>query len=84
MEEPPAPPDQVYCLLHRHGFPDRYPVQVRPDMPVVRARVVAERAGARLLCDRAHDGEHEWPDGEPATPVPEGDTRTVPQRTASA
>jgi hypothetical protein len=60
----PAAPDTVYCLLHRHRHPDRFPVQVRPEMTFVRARVVAERDGARLLCGTVHDGAHRWPDGE--------------------
>ena len=62
--ETPVAPDIVYCLLHRHLYPDRFPAQVRPGMPVVRPRVIAERDGARLLCGHAHAGAHRWPDGE--------------------
>jgi hypothetical protein len=57
-------PAIVYCLLHRHLHPDRFPVQLRADMAILRPRVVAEREGARLLCRGEHPGAHLWPDGE--------------------
>ena len=73
--EKSAATDAVYCLLHRHLYPDRFPAQVRPDMPVARPRIVAERDGARLLCGNAHAGAHRWPDGEQVNDGSDGGDR---------
>jgi hypothetical protein len=55
-----------YCLFHRRVLPDRFPVQPRPDMAVLRPSVVALRPGERLLCGREHGGPHLWPNGDEA------------------
>jgi hypothetical protein len=56
--------ERATCLFYRHTFPPEFPVNHRPGLATSRATEVDRRLDAVLLCDRNHEGDCLWPDGE--------------------
>lgn len=65
------PLDRYYCLRFATEIAPDFPIQHRSNTASLRVREVDRRSNALLLCDAAHHGEHQWPDGIELDPVSE-------------